>query len=79
MWSRGSNPSTSPATVTGRSPMGNRVMVRTPLRPLVRPRQKSSTPMPTGVTGPSPVMTTLRRSLATVYDTPSFEATMSTA
>jgi hypothetical protein len=60
--SLGSNPSTSPATETGRSPMGNCVIVRTPFRPLARPCQKSSTPIPIGVTGPIPVMTTLGRS-----------------
>ena len=49
-----------PATVTGRSSVGNRVISRTPLRPVVSPFQKSSTPVPTGVTGPIPVMTTLR-------------------
>jgi hypothetical protein len=42
-----------------------RVIVRTPLRPAVKPAQKSSTPMPTGVTGPMPVMTTLDRGSAT--------------
>src|SRR6185369_8653309 len=69
-WSSGSK-STSPATVTGRSSIGNRVIVRTPFRPLVSPCQKSSTPVPTGVTGPSPVMTTLRRSSrATVLRNP---------
>ena len=60
--------------------MGNCVIVRTPLRPVARPCQKSSTPIPIGVTGPIPVMTTRGRSPATtVYETPSFEATMSTA
>lgn len=55
-------------------------MVRTPFRPLARPCQKSSTPIPIGVTGPIPVMTTLGRSPeTTVYETPSLEATMSTA
>src|SRR6187401_771351 len=69
-WSSGSK-STSPATVTGRSSIGNREIVRTPFRPLASPCQKSSTPVPTGVTGPSPVMTTLRRSSdATVLGAP---------
>ena len=39
------------------------MIARTPLRPEVSPVQKSSTPVPTGVTGPIPVMTTRRRSL----------------
>ncbi len=53
---------TSPATVTGRSEVSNCVIVRTPLRPDVMPVQKSSTPVPTGVTGPMPVTTTRGRS-----------------
>src|SRR5206468_7974795 len=54
----GSNPSTSPATLTDRSSVGNCVLRRTPFRPEVMPFQKSSTPVPTGVTGPIPVTTT---------------------
>src|SRR6266498_1212373 len=38
----------------------NLVILRIPLRPEVAPAQKSSTPMPIGVTGPMPVITTLR-------------------
>src|SRR6266540_3166957 len=55
-----SNPSTSPANFTGRSEGSNLVILRIPLRPEVAPAQKSSTPMPIGVTGPMPVITTLR-------------------
>ena len=40
--------------------MGNRAISRTPFRPVVSPVQNSSTPVPTGVTGPIPVMTTFR-------------------
>src|ERR687898_1453783 len=54
----GSNPGTSPATLTGRSSVSNAVINRIPLRPDVSPVQKSSTPVPTGVTGPIPVTTT---------------------
>src|SRR5436190_13473076 len=57
----GSNPATSPATLTGRSSMGNCVIVRIPFRPEVMPVQKSSTPVPTGVMAPIPVMTTRGR------------------
>src|SRR6058998_2901509 len=57
----GSNPSTSPATLTGRSSVGNCVIRRTPFRPEVIPFQKSSTPVPTGVTAPMPVTTTRGR------------------
>ena len=56
------NPGTSPATLTGRSVVSNCEMRRTPLRPDVMPAQKSSTPMPTGATGPMPVTTTRRGS-----------------
>src|SRR5438093_1454027 len=55
-----SNPSTSPASFTGRSDASNRVIPWIPLRPEVAPAQKASTPMPIGVTGPMPVITTLR-------------------
>ena len=51
---------TSPATFTGRSDGSNRWIVRIPFRPLIRPVQNSSIPVPTGVTGPMPVMRTLR-------------------
>jgi hypothetical protein len=57
----GSKPSTSPATLTARSSVGNCVIPRTPLRPEVIPAQKSSTPIPTGVTAPMPVITTRGR------------------
>ena len=43
--------------------MSNASIGRTPLRPLVSPCQNVSMPVPTGVTGPMPVITTLRRSL----------------
>ncbi len=57
----GSNPSTSPATLTDRSSDGNWVIRRTPFRPEVIPSQKSSTPVPIGVTAPIPVTTTRGR------------------
>src|SRR5436853_161468 len=39
----------------------------TRLRPEVNPAQNSSTPVPTGVTGPRPVTTTRRRSLGSAH------------
>src|SRR5262245_36760146 len=54
----GSKSGTSPATETGRSPASKAVIARMPLRPVVSPAQNSSTPVPTGVTGPMPVTTT---------------------
>src|SRR5438552_4896835 len=56
---------TSPASLTGRSEASNRLIGPIPLRPVVRLVQKSSTPVPTGVTGPIPVTTTRRRSAMT--------------
>src|SRR5207249_2037819 len=50
---------TSPARRTGRSDGSNRSIGPMPLRPVFSPSQKASTPTPTGVTGPIPVMTTL--------------------
>src|SRR5512134_1352573 len=55
----GSKSGTSAASVTGRSEGSNRSMRRIPFRPDVRPDQNSSTPVPTGVRGPMPVMKTL--------------------
>ena len=50
----------SPAIWTG-SPVGSKLRIRlTPLRPSVRLLQKASSPIPTGVTGPIPEMTTFR-------------------
>src|SRR5439155_12987561 len=56
----GSKSGTSPASCTAR-PEGSKFWIfRMPLRPVVRACQKSSTPVPTGVTGPMPVTTTRR-------------------
>src|SRR3990172_7790423 len=57
---------TSPASVTDRSDGSKCEMRRMPFRPEVRPAQNSSTPVPTGVTGPIPVTTT-RLATAPLY------------
>src|SRR3989337_3373145 len=54
----GSKSRTSPASLTGRSDASNRSIGAMPWRPEVSPAQNSSTPVPTGVTGPMPVTTT---------------------
>src|SRR5436190_6201634 len=61
----GSKSGSSPPIWTGRSEGSIRDSLRTPLLPASSPSQKSSIPMPTGVTGPRPVITTLRRGGAT--------------
>src|ERR1043166_3410004 len=56
----GSKPSTSAATWLRKGAGSNRVTVRTTDRAARRPSQKALTPMPIGVTGPTPVITTRR-------------------
>ena len=58
----GSKSGTSPASRTARGEASKCSILRMPFRPFVRPAQNSSTPVPTGVTGPMPVMTTRRAS-----------------
>ena len=53
----GSKSLSSAAICTGRAEASNRVIGPTPQRPSISARQYSSTPMPTGVTAPMPVMT----------------------
>src|ERR1043166_731747 len=56
----GSKPSPSAATWLRKGAGSNRVTVRTTDRAARRPSQKALTPMPIGVTGPTPVITTRR-------------------
>ena len=57
----GWKPFTSPAMRLGNLLASNRVMGAMPERPARSAYQVSSVPMPTGVTRPTPVTTTLRR------------------
>src|SRR5678816_4550334 len=51
-------------------PGSNRVMSPTPDRPAIAASQVASTPVPSGVTIPRPVITTLRRDMAAETRTP---------
>src|SRR5215467_4617941 len=56
---RGSKFLTSPAILVGNWVVSKRVIVETPLRPSQRPFHVSSVPVPSAVTNPTPVTTTL--------------------
>ena len=61
MWSRASKPRTSPPIRQGKPVVSKQVIAPMPLCPPTRPVQKASTPSPSGVIAPSPVMKTRGR------------------
>src|SRR5262249_18105425 len=61
MKSSGAKSRTSPAMRDGKSDAGKRVIGPTPERPAINADQFFSTPVPRGVTSPTPVTTTRRR------------------
>src|SRR5215467_11419893 len=64
MYLRGSKPLSSPAMRVSNPVASNRVMGPMPERPSRRACQNSSAVLPTGVTAPTPVITTRRWSMA---------------
>src|SRR5262249_15203467 len=65
MYLSGSNPLSSPAMRVSKPAVSNPVMGPIPERPSMRACQNSSAALPTGVTAPTPVITTRRLSMAT--------------
>src|SRR5262245_52389866 len=63
MYLSGSKPLTSAAMRVSKPVGSNRVMGPAPERPSIRPAQNSSAVFPTGVTAPTPVITTRRLSM----------------